>query len=77
MTYDNPTAPMDGSKEDDKIYVRLSLSKYPFLKSMKVGSIGSANFKGEIISSETQEKGDICHDVTFSDLSNKRESVRV
>lgn len=62
--------------EDDNVYIKLSLSKYPFLKNMKVGSTGTASFKGEITSSETND-GEPIHQVTFSDLTNKRESVRV
>lgn len=64
-------------KEDDKIYVKFSLSKYPFLKNAKIGSKGTANFKGEITSSHTDEEENINHEVTFHDLSNKRENVRV
>jgi hypothetical protein len=61
--------------KDQKVYVKFSLSKYPFLKNAKVGSSGKANFKGEITSSNTNDDK-ITHEVTFSDLTNKRESVR-
>lgn len=62
-------------KKDDKVYVKFSLSKYPFLKTAKIGSKGTANFKGEITSSNTDED-EISHQITFSDLTSKRENVR-
>lgn len=65
------------SEKDEKIYLKISLSKYPFLKSAKVGSLGEANYKGEITSSDTNDDGDVSHQITFSDLTNKRENVRV
>lgn len=67
--------PTDDDK-DEKIYVKFSLSKYPFLKDAKIGSKGNVKYKGEITSSDTND-GDISHQITFSDLTNKRESVRI
>lgn len=69
--------PMEYSK-DKKIYVKFSLSKYPFLKTAKIGSTGKINYKGEITSSNTDgQEDEVSHDVTFSDLTSKRESMRV
>lgn len=69
------TASMDEDKED-KIYLKVSLSKYPFLKNIKNGDKGEINYKGEITSSETVD-GESEHQITFSDLNNKRTNVRV
>lgn len=35
--------------ENEDVYVTFSLAKYPFLKDIKIGEDGEANFKGEII----------------------------
>lgn len=70
------TSPSKPSKDKD-IYVRLSLSKYPFLKNKKHGDSGAASFKGEIENSENNEDGKAEHKVVFHDLSNKPENVRV
>lgn len=65
-------------KKDDKgIYVRLSLSKYPFLKNKKHGDTGTASFKGEIENSENNEDNKAEHRVVFNDLYNKPTNVRV
>lgn len=77
MSEDYGIASSNKIEKDNKVYVKFSLSKYHFLKNAKVGSSGSANFKGEISSSDTKDDGSVCHDVSFSDLSNKRENVRV
>lgn len=65
--------PADTEKDDGDIYVKFSLSKYPFLKNVKVGSSGTATFKAEITSSHVKDG----HEVTFNDLTNKRESARM
>lgn len=70
------TAPSRDKKDKD-IYVRLSLSKYPFLKNKKHGDSGTCSFKGEIENSENNEDGKAEHKVVFHDLSNKPENVRV
>lgn len=67
----------DRPSKENKVYVKFSLSKYPFLKSVKVGDTGELTYKGEITNSETQEDDCVKHDVSFSDISNKRESVRI
>lgn len=64
-------------EKDGDIYVRVSLSKYPFLKNKKHGDSGTVSFKGEIESSETNKDGEAEHRVIFNDLSNKPENVRV
>lgn len=67
----------DKPSKDKDIYVRLSLSKYPFLKNKKHGDSGTASFKGEIENSENNDDGKAEHKVVFHDLSNKPENVRV
>lgn len=69
------------NKEDDKeqkIYLTLSLAKYPFLKNQKVGSKGEAKFKGEIEKSDTQDDDDcVHHTIAFQDLVNAKAGGRV
>lgn len=74
--YEN-AVPSISRKKDKDIYVRLSLSKYPFLKNKKHGDSGIASFKGEIENSENNDSGSAEHKVVFNDLSNKPENVRV
>lgn len=75
-----PASMSDDDEEDEekKIYIKLSLAKYPFLKNKKVGEKGEANFKGEIETSEKQDKGDeTYHTVAFQDLSSTEKGRRV
>ena len=76
-----PTHSVGYDSEEDsekKVYMTLSLAKYPFLKNQKVGSKGEANFKGEIERSENQEKGDsVHHTVCFQDLTNGKAGKRI
>lgn len=61
-----------------KIYVKLSLAKYPFLKSKKINEKGKATFKGEIEQSEKQEDGkNTHHTVCIQDLSSNEKARRV
>ena len=79
MSYET-ASPMDMDEEDKekKVYITLSLAKYPFLKNQKVGSKGEANFKGEIERSEThEESGEAHHTVCFQDLTNAQKARRV
>lgn len=75
----------------EKIYLTVSLAKYPFLKDYGVGSKGTANFKAEVIEQGNKENygtlvdGDkdnkkdeeIFHDITFHDIFPKEKKVRV
>lgn len=68
----------DSEDSEKKVYMTLSLAKYPFLKNQKVGTSGEANFKGEIEKSENQEKDDSTHHtVSFHDLNNTKSGGRV
>lgn len=69
--------PMKNKEDDGDIYVRLSLSKYPFLKNKKHGDSGTVSFKGEIESSENNSDGEAEHKIVFHDFSNKPEKVRI
>lgn len=79
MSYGETAVPMDmENDEDPKVYITLSLSKYPFLKNAKIDSTGEANFKGEIMSSSKHpDEGSISHEVMFNDLMPKKGMVRV
>lgn len=80
MGYENAASvPYDEEKDDaeKKVYMTLSIAKYPFLKNIKVGEKGHANFKGEIERSENQEKGGTHHTVVFQDLTNTKAGKRV
>lgn len=68
MSYDEVEKP----EEDDEknVYLMLSLSKYPFLKNIKVGEEGSAKFKGEIETSENQDEDCVHHTIVFQDLNS-------
>lgn len=72
------TVPYDEDEEDKekKVYMTLSLAKYPFLKNQKVGSSGEASFKGEIERSENTED-DTHHTVCFNDLTNAKAGKRI
>lgn len=75
---DYPTSTdMDEEDGEKKVYITLSLAKYPFLKNQKVGSEGSANFKGEIDRSENQEDDSTHHTVVFQDLTNAKAGKRI
>ena len=80
MSYET-ASPMSMDEDEDKekkVYMTLSLAKYPFLKNQKVGSKGEANFKGEIERSENQEKDDaVHHTVCFQDLTNAKAGRRI
>lgn len=68
----------EDDEDEKKVYMTLSLAKYPFLKNQKVGSKGDANFKGEIERSENQEKDKgVHHTVVFQDLTNAKAGERV
>lgn len=69
--------PMMDKEDDGDIYLRVSLSKYPFLKNKKHGDSGSVSFKGEIENSENNKDGEAEHRIVFSDLSNSPKNVRV
>lgn len=79
MIYDSPTISVDSDEEDGekKVYITLSLAKYPFLRNKKRGEKGEANFKAEIERSETHEDGDGHHTVCFNDLTNAQAGKRV
>ncbi len=78
MSYGETASPMeDDEDEEDKVYITLSLAKYPFLKSQKVGQKGEANFKGEIESSESKEEDSVHHLVAFHDLTNGKSGERI
>ncbi len=72
-------SPMDDEEDSEKkVYMTLSLAKYPFLKNQKVGQKGEANFKGEIEKSENQEDGDcVHHTIAFQDLTNAKAGGRI
>lgn len=71
------TSPSAKDNTNDKVYVKFSLSKYPFLRNKKHGDTGSVSFKAEIEGSENDEDGSAEHRLTFNDLSNKPNKVRV
>lgn len=75
---DYPEPPTGENEEDDekKVYMTLSLAKYPFLKNQKIGSSGEANFKGEIEKSESHEDT-YHHTVCFNDLTNAKAGKRI
>lgn len=77
----NDTALPYDSNEDDKekrVYMTLSLAKYPFFKNKKRGEKGEAKFKGEIERSETHsDSGEGHHTICFNDLSNAQAGRRI
>lgn len=73
---DYPETAISDEDDDNKIYMTLSLSKYPFLKNQRVGQKGEANFKGEIERSEAKDD-DSHHTVVFHDLTNAKAGARV
>lgn len=79
MDYPTSASMMDDKEDKEKkVYMTLSLAKYPFLKNIKVGSKGEAGFKGEIERSENQEKGDsVHHTICFHDLTNGNAGRRI
>lgn len=82
MSYGTVPAPegYDEDQEDSekKVYMTLSLAKYPFLKNKKRGETGEASFKAEIERSETHEESDEGHHaVVFHDLTNANAGKRI
>lgn len=72
--------PYEENEEDDekKVYMTLSLAKYPFLKNLKRGEKGEANFSAEIEKSETHEDSDEGHHtIVFHDITNAKAGRRV
>lgn len=64
--------------DEKKVYITLSLAKYPFLKNKKRGEKGEANFKAEIERSETHDdSGEGHHTVVFNDLTNAQAGKRI
>ena len=79
MSYET-ASPMSMDEDEDKekkVYMTLSLAKYPFLKNQKVGSKGEANFKGEIERSDNQKDDAVHHTVCFQDLTNAKAGRRI
>lgn len=72
MVLINGAPTSDSDDQENNVYLTLSLSKYPFLKSKKIGDTGSAIFKGEIESSSKDG-----HEIIFNDILNKKAEVRV
>lgn len=78
MSYGTEAVPMDEEDEkEQKVYITLSLAKYPFLKNKKVGQSGEANFKGEIERSESKEEDAVHHTIAFHDIGNASSGGRV
>lgn len=75
MNYE--TASPDMEDEEKKVYMTLSLAKYPFLKNQKVGQKGEANFKGEIEQSENKDDECVHHTIAFQDLTNAKAGSRI
>lgn len=72
--------PYDKDQEDKgkKVYMTLSLAKYPFLKNKKRGETGKASFTAEIEKSETHEESkEGHHTVVFHDLMNSERGKRI
>jgi hypothetical protein len=62
---------LDEEDKENKVYMTLSLAKYPFLKNKKRGEKGEASFTAEIEKSEThQESEEGHHTIVFHDLMN-------
>lgn len=75
----NTEAPYEEDDDKEKkVYITLSLAKYPFLKNKKRGETGTAKFTAEIERSETHEgSGEGHHTVVFHDLNNEKPGRRV
>lgn len=77
---DTTAVPYDDNEEggEKKVYITLSLAKYPFLRNKKRGEKGEANFKAEIERSDTHEgSGEGHHTVCFNDLTNAQAGRRI
>ena len=66
----------DDEDSEKKVYLTLSLAKYPFLKNKKHGEKGTASFTAEIEKSEThKEEGH--HTIVFHDLRSVEGAKRI
>ena len=77
---ENTAVPYDSDDEDKekKVYMTLSLAKYPFLKNKKRGETGKVKFTAEIERSETHKESDEGHHtVVFHDLMNASGGKRI
>jgi hypothetical protein len=72
-----PTEYDDEEDGEKKVYMTLSLAKYPFLKNKKRGEKGNAKFTAEIERSETHDSGEGHHTVVFHDLMNGEGGKRI